>query len=526
MTKDAAIPADKANDKMTDKVTDKMTETAQQWRGSLIRRIVHFRSNWRHEVSQIDQAAVVARIRPDSAWSTHYAFMICMSAGIAIIGLLQNSVAVIIGAMLIAPLMGPIIALGFAIATGDFRWMKDSVRTLLIGVLLALILCVILVKASPIEAVTSEIAARTRPTLFDLGVALFSGLAGSYAVVRGREGTIIGVAIATALMPPLAVVGFGLATGQWNIFGGALLLFFTNFMTIALSAAIVARAYGFSARLSPDTSRWHTFIIIGSFILLALPLGYSLRQIAWEATVQTQSKAAIREVFPENSRVTDLLVDASATPILVQASVLTRTAESEADNRVKSALEIRLGTAAAVTIDQYLIGSSVDLAAARNDIEQMRDATARGMHDNAEISRDLALLAGVNAKAVTVDNVKKRATVRSARLPDAGLAAYRALEQRLTNARPSWTVELEPPLLPLPSVTIANGKIAEASTANYNLLLWAARRAPIPVELKGPGALALQQRLAADGASASVSEDSSEGDGDVIADWQGVNTKL
>ncbi len=520
MTSEEATGADKAKETMKDKVADKMAEAAQHWRGSLLRRIVYFRANWQHEVSQIDQAAVVERIRPDSAWSTRYAFMICMSAGIAIIGLLQNSVAVIIGAMLIAPLMGPIIALGFAIATGDFRWMKESVRTLLIGVVLALILCVILVKASPIEAVTSEIAARTRPSLFDLGVALFSALAGSYAVVRGREGTIIGVAIATALMPPLAVVGFGLATAQWNIFGGALLLFFTNFMTIALSAAIVARAYGFSARLSPDTSRWQTLIIIASFLLLALPLGYSLRQIAWEATVQTQSKAAIRDIFPKNSRVTDLLVDSSSSPILVQASVLTRTAETAADSRVKSALEVRLGTAVSVTIDQYLIGSSVDLAAARNDIEQMRDATARGMHDNVEISRDLALLAGVDAKAVTVDNVKKRATVRSARLPDAGLAAYRALEQRLSRARPSWSVELEPPLLPLPSVTVADGKITDASAAKYALLLWAIRRAPISVELKGSGALIVQKRLLADGATVTIAEGSGEGDGDVTANWQ------
>ena len=86
---------------------------------------------------------------------------------------------------------------------------------------------------SPIQTVTEEIAARTQPNLFDLLVALFSALAGSYAVIRGREGTIVGVAIATALMPPLAVVGFGLATLNWTVFGGALGLFIPNLVQSA-----------------------------------------------------------------------------------------------------------------------------------------------------------------------------------------------------------------------------------------------------------------------------------------------------
>ncbi|WP_158213653.1 DUF389 domain-containing protein [Sphingopyxis witflariensis] len=494
--------------------------TARHWRWTLLRRIVHFRETWAEEVANIDQAAVIAKIRPDGAWSPRFAFMSSMAAGIAILGLLQNSVAVIIGAMLIAPLMGPIMALGFAIATGDFAWMKESVRTLLGGVLLALLLVVIVVTISPIQAVTSEIAARTQPTLFDLGVALFSALAGAYAVVRGREGTIIGVAIATALMPPLAVVGFGLATGQWSIFGGALMLFFTNFMTIALSAAIVARAYGFSASLSPDQTRRQTLMIVVSFLLLAIPLGISLRQIAWEATVQAQARAAVGDVFPASARITDLNVDATATPVIVQAAILTRSAQPGADSKVEAALERRLKRDAQVTLDQYLIGSAVDLAAARNDMARLRDVAARAERDNADISRDLALLAGVDAKAVTVDNEKKRATVRAVRLPDAGLGAYRALEERMRAARPGWAIELVPPTLPLPSVTIADGKIAESSTANYQLLRWAARRGPLPISLSGAGATTLQQALAPDGVVANLTEEAKAGDGIVTAAWQ------
>ena len=105
--------------------------------------------------------------------------------------------------------------------------------TLAWGTLMAIVLCALVVFFSPLQEITSEIAARTRPNLFDLGVAVFSALAGAYAMIRGREGTIVGVAIATALMPPLAVVGFGLATANWLVFSGALLLYITNLMAIA-----------------------------------------------------------------------------------------------------------------------------------------------------------------------------------------------------------------------------------------------------------------------------------------------------
>jgi len=321
-------------------------------------------------------------------------------------------------------------------------------------------------------------------------------------------------------MPPLAVVSFGLATGQWRIFGGALMLFFTNFMTIALSAAIVARAYGFSVSLSPDQTRKQTLMIVSAFLVLAVPLGLSLRQIAWEATVQTQARAPVADVFPASARITDLNVDATATPVIVQAAILARTAQPGADARVEAALERRLKRDARVTLDQYLIGSSVDLAAARNVMARLRDVAARAERDNAYISRDLALLAGVNTKAVTVDDEKKRATVRAVRLPDAGLGAYRALEERMRTLRPGWTIELVPPTLSLPSVTVANGAVADTAAANYQLLRWAVRRGPLPVALGGAGAATMQEALAADGVTANLMEKAGAGDGIVTAAWQ------
>ena len=220
---------------------------------------------WReHIVSSVDHVHVVDRVRSESMWSGRYAFMTLMSAGIAILGLLLSSPAVVIGAMLISPLMGPIIGLGFGLATFDSTEIRSAAVALGLGIVMAVLFTALIVLASPLQNVTEETAARTRPNLFDLVVALFSALAGAYAMVRGREGTVVGVAIATALMPPLAVVGFGMATLNWTVFAGALLLFFTNLMTIIGAAAIMARFYGFGSHLSPQHTMVQTIVILGS----------------------------------------------------------------------------------------------------------------------------------------------------------------------------------------------------------------------------------------------------------------------
>jgi uncharacterized hydrophobic protein (TIGR00271 family) len=148
--------------------------------------------------------------------------MVMMSAGIAVLGLLLSSPAVVIGAMLISPLMSPILGLGFSLALFNFAEMRRSMIALAVGAAAAILFTALIVTISPLQAPTSEIIARTRPNLFDLPVALFASLAGSFAIIRGRGDTIVGVAIATALMPPLAVVGSGLATWNMAVLGGTI----------------------------------------------------------------------------------------------------------------------------------------------------------------------------------------------------------------------------------------------------------------------------------------------------------------
>ena len=192
---------------VTDERDTMPADTTPPWRDWLGR---HLGLDPEQKLGVYASVAESAALRDVTYWAE-----IILSAGIATLGLTLGSPAVIIGAMLISPLMGPIIGLGFALATFDSAEIRRTLVALAGGVVLAVLFCALVVLLSPLQNVTEEIAARTRPNLFDLLVALSSALAGAYAMIRGREGAILGVAIATALMPPLAVVGFGLAaSGQ------------------------------------------------------------------------------------------------------------------------------------------------------------------------------------------------------------------------------------------------------------------------------------------------------------------------
>ena len=457
---------------------------------TILRAFVEMREWWREEVvGQTDHAATIARVRGESLLTSRYVFMTMMSAGIAILGLLLSSPAVVIGAMLLSPLMNPIIGTGFALATGDAAWLRRCGRALAVGCGLAVLFCALIVVASPLQTVTEEIASRTRPNLFDLLVALFSALAGGYAVIRGREGTIVGVAIATALMPPLAVVGFGLATLNWTVFGGALGLFITNFVTIALTAAVMARFYGYRSGLSERQSRLQSLAIVTVFIALAIPLGFSLRTIAWEANGQRIVNQEVREAFGAKARADQPVVNWDAEPVTVTASVFTPEFRTNANVEVAKQLERRLGKPVEVTIDQYRVGTdpgaAEQAALAQARAKEQAEATERQI---SALADRMALVAGIKREDVMLDRENRRVMAKARALPGLSLAGYRELEGRVSSEAPGWTVMLRPPALPLPSVTLSEGKPDDAGNAALALIDWAARRTGIRVELAGPGA--------------------------------------
>ncbi|MEO1377123.1 MAG: DUF389 domain-containing protein [Cyanobacteria bacterium J06635_10] len=209
--------------------------------------------------------------------------LLSLSAIISTLGLLASSAATIIGAMIIAPLMGPIIAISpkgmrfanaYSIASGNQRLLKRSSFTLFKGVLLTIIISIIITKLVGIRTFGPEIWGRTRPTLLDLGVALAAGGAGGFALTRRSIANALpGVAISVALVPPLSVVGIGIGMNANSIAAGSGLLFLANLAGIIFSSSIIFLAHDYG---SFQKARHGLVISVASLIILGLPLGLSL----------------------------------------------------------------------------------------------------------------------------------------------------------------------------------------------------------------------------------------------------------
>ncbi|WP_435416691.1 DUF389 domain-containing protein [Parerythrobacter aurantius] len=489
---------------------------------TLLRALVHLRSWWREAVVEdVDQDAVIEGIRDETMLTSHYIFMITMSAGIAVLGLLLSSPAVVIGAMLLSPLMSPIVGTGFAMATGDIAWLKRCLRALAVGSMLAIAFCALIVLLSPLQTVTTEIAGRTRPNLFDLLVALFSALAGTYATIRGKMGTIVGVAIATALMPPLAVIGFGLATVNWTVFGGALMLFATNLMTIAFTAAIMARLYGFRSRFTERQNRVQDLIIIAGFVLMAVPLALSLRTIAWEANASRQIRTAVDDAFVEDARIDQLDIRFDAEPLRVEGSVLTPRFAVGADDAIGSRLARILDRQVDVELDQFLVRNNpraaeqAQLATAREEEESRRNT-----QQVAALTERLSAVAGVPQDEITVDRNNRRVLADARPLPGLGLEGYRLLEQRAARGMEGWEVRLRPPPAALPSVTLVAGEIGEEGQLAAGLMEWAASRTGLAVVLSGPAQPAGQLAARLRQAGVAVEVRPADAPGNISARWQ------
>jgi uncharacterized hydrophobic protein (TIGR00271 family) len=192
------------------------------------------------------QTEVYKTIREGAEPKVDFFVMMSLSSAIATLGLLLNSPAVIIGAMLVAPLMSAIFGLSLGVVRGDLRLLRRAATATLRGMLLAIAVAVMLTLVVPVTTLPSEVVSRTQPSLLDLGVALVSGAAGAYAICRKEVSAALpGVAIAAALVPPLAAVGIGLAQWRGEIAGGAILLFMTNLVAISAAGGGVFLWLGF-----------------------------------------------------------------------------------------------------------------------------------------------------------------------------------------------------------------------------------------------------------------------------------------
>ena len=246
------------------------------------------------------QIEVYKAIREGAQPSVDFFVMMGLSAAIATIGLLQNSPAVIIGAMLVAPLMAAIFGLSLGVVRGDLRLLRRSFTATLQGVLLAIAVAALLTLIIPANGVPSEALNRTRPSLLDLGVALASGAAGAYALCRKEVSAALpGVAIAAALVPPLAVIGIGIARWQGPVAGGATLLFLTNLVCITAAGGLVFLWLGFRP-LPGRQARARVFRggVLGIVLLLVavtVPLGTLTFESLREAALNRRIENVLRD---------------------------------------------------------------------------------------------------------------------------------------------------------------------------------------------------------------------------------------
>lgn len=392
-----------------------------------------------------EAADVREHVDEEGRLTERYALMCALSAGIATLGLLQSSSAVVIGAMLVSPLMGPIAKLGFEFGSLDARRAQEAARVVLVGAAVGVGIGMVLTWLSPIRNATPEIIARTAPTLLDLAVAVLSGLAGGYATVHRRGETAIGVAIATALMPPLATLGYSLAVARFDFAMGAGLLFLTNLAAISFSFALVARIRGVVRPLKHvEFKRRYVLIGLAVFLCLATPLALTLRRVTQETiATQTARREVARLLQIDASEIAQLnVLWPNMEALSVSATAITPTYVGEAEGQLREALTQRFH--APVHVELRQIVASGPQAQSRAIVSAALNQSTRG---SAIVAPIQAVRGATRAPIVQAwaDAGANSIILLAAPTSAWTLETYRREEARLNEMNFGWTVRLVPP---------------------------------------------------------------------------------
>jgi len=253
-------------------------------------------------IGEEDKQKVLENVKANISFRGSTVWILACAIVVASVGLNVNSTAVIIGAMLISPLMGPIVGAGFSLGIYDFELLKKAAKNLVIATLVSLLVSTVYFTLSPFKETQSELLARTSPNIYDILIAFFGGLVGVIAITRVEKGNPIpGVAIATALMPPLCTAGYGLAIGNWKYFFGALFLYTINCVFICISTFVIVKylKYPEVNHIDPKYRKQIKYTISSIIVLLIVPSVYFAYLLAQEKKYKQRVELFLNEEFNE-----------------------------------------------------------------------------------------------------------------------------------------------------------------------------------------------------------------------------------
>ncbi|MBB5394048.1 TIGR00341 family protein [Mucilaginibacter sp. AK015] len=247
-----------------------------------------------------EEQDIISSIRKNIDFRGANLWALIFAIFIASIGLNVNSTAVIIGAMLISPIMGPVMAIGLGVGINDLEMVKKGGKNLLVATVISIITSTIYFSITPLHDAQSELLARTSPSIWDVFIALFGGMAGMVAASRKEKNNVIpGVAIATALMPPLCTAGFGLAMGNWYFFLGAIYLYFINSVFIAIATFLMTRYLKMRKKAfdDPGAEKRVTRYVVIIVLVTLLPSIYMAYRIVNKSIFENNARTFVEQAF-------------------------------------------------------------------------------------------------------------------------------------------------------------------------------------------------------------------------------------
>lgn len=422
-----------------------------------LKKFYHF--NRKYIIKPTEREVVINNLLDEGEITGRFVFFSIISSAIATLGLLLNSPAIIIGAMLISPLMGAIVLQGFSLSLIDVPFFKKSMFCLSTGVVLGIFTSFAIVKLSPVTNITTEIMARTSPNFFDLLVAVFSGTAAAYVYIKQKGAAIVGAAIATALMPPLSVTGFGLATQNFWIAKGAFFLFMTNFVAIGLSVFFVSLFFGFTTRRERQYIPFQILFSLLCLFILSIPLGISLKNIAYQGYITTASRNVIKDYFKDTSGlINDLKIDFHKKNIEIEAVVITKRyvpkAKTDLIKKLNAEVDknIKLHLTQIALINDIPTPKYVANLQETNKFTTAQQTWVQNTDQKRSIQDTIKNQIIFPTHLINVDQNSGTLDVLAKYDPNFSLHNFRYAEKIISKQFPKWIVRVLPALQPIPSI--------------------------------------------------------------------------